>query len=60
MMPTHTPVYERLRQVLRGEPLLVIEGPVQIQDGFVHILVRRARPLAGAEQVAVVPSHDFH
>ncbi|HET7767978.1 MAG TPA: PHP domain-containing protein, partial [Chloroflexota bacterium] len=52
--------YERLRQVLRGEPLLVIEGPVQLQDGVVHILVRRAWPLAAAERVAAVPSHDFH
>ena len=53
-------VYERLRRVLRGEPLLVVEGPVQVQDGVVHILVRRAWPLAGAEQVVGVPSHDFH
>ena len=30
------------------------------QDGVVHLLVRRAWPLAAGEHVAAVPSHDFH
>jgi DNA polymerase III alpha subunit len=52
--------YERLRRVLRGEPLIVVEGPLQKQDGVTHILVRRAWPLVPVPPVATVPSHDFH
>jgi len=52
--------YERLRRILRGEPLIVVEGPLQKQDGVTHILVRRAWPLLQAPPVARVPSHDFH
>ncbi|MBI3971049.1 MAG: error-prone DNA polymerase [Chloroflexi bacterium] len=52
--------YERLRRVIRGEPLLVIEGPLQVQDGVTHILVRRAWPLTRHASIARVPSHDFH
>jgi error-prone DNA polymerase len=52
--------YERLRRVLRGEPLIVIEGPLQLQDGVAHILVRRAWPLVQDTAIARVPSHDFH
>jgi error-prone DNA polymerase len=52
--------YERLRRVLRGEPLVVVEGPLQKQDGVTHVLVRRAWPLVPAPPVARVPSHDFH
>ena len=51
-------VYERLRPVLRGEPLLVVEGPLQVDDGVTHVLVRRAWPLVDAPTVAI-PSHDF-
>jgi hypothetical protein len=52
-------VYERLRQVVRGEPLLVLEGPLHVQDNTFHILVRRAWPLASGEPVHPIPSHDF-
>jgi error-prone DNA polymerase len=52
--------YERYRRVLRGEPLLVIEGPLQVQDGVTHLLVRRAWPLTRDPSLARVPSHDFH
>jgi error-prone DNA polymerase len=52
--------YERYRRVLRGEPLLVIEGPLQVQDDVTHILVRRAWPLVDGQAVKPVPSHDFH
>ncbi len=52
--------YERLRRVLRGEPLIVVEGPLQAQDGVTHILVRRAWSLTRAPTLARVPSHDFH
>jgi DNA polymerase III alpha subunit len=52
--------YERLRRVLRGEPLIVLEGPLQKQDGVTHIMVRHAWPLVDVPPVARVPSHDFH
>jgi error-prone DNA polymerase len=52
-------VYERLRPILRGEPLLVVEGPLQVDDGVTHVLVRRAWPLVEVPGVTV-RSHDFH
>jgi error-prone DNA polymerase len=51
--------YERYRRVLRGEPLVVLEGRLQSQDGVLHVLVQRAAPLVPVPPVAV-PSHDFH
>ncbi len=58
------PVYERLRRVLRGEGLVVLEGPVQQRDGTTHLMVRQAWPLRPGGAVAVpspvgVRSHDF-
>ena len=53
-------VYERLRPTLRGEPLIVLEGPLQLDEGVVHVLVRRAWPLVQDASVPRVPSHDFH
>jgi error-prone DNA polymerase len=58
------PVYERLRRVLRGEGLVVLEGPVQQRDGTTHLMVRQAWPLRPGGTVAVpspvgVRSHDF-
>ena len=52
--------YERLRRVLRGEPLIVLEGPLQVQDGIVHLRVRRAWSLTQDAATPSVPSHDFH
>jgi error-prone DNA polymerase len=52
--------YERLRRVLRGEPLIVVEGPLQKQDSVTHIMVRRAWPLTQVPPITRVPSHDFH
>jgi error-prone DNA polymerase len=52
--------YERLRRVLRGEPLIVLEGPLQVQDGIVHLRVRRAWSLTRDAATPSVPSHDFH
>jgi error-prone DNA polymerase len=58
------PVYERLRRVLRGEGLVVLEGPVQQRDGTTHLMVKQAWPLRPGGAVAVpspvgVRSHDF-
>jgi error-prone DNA polymerase len=52
--------YERLRPTLRGEPLLVVEGPLQVQDGVAHILVHRAWPIVQDTGTPTVKSHDFH
>jgi error-prone DNA polymerase len=52
--------YERLRRVLRGAPLIVVEGPLRVQDSVVHILVRRAWSLTQDASLPRVPSHDFH
>jgi error-prone DNA polymerase len=56
----YPPVYERLRPTLRGEPLIVLEGPLRVEEGVAHIMVRRAWPLVQDASVARVPSHDFH
>ena len=57
------PVYERLRRVLRGEGLVVLEGPVQQRDGTTHLMVKQAWPLRPGGAVAASPvgvrSHDF-
>jgi error-prone DNA polymerase len=39
------PVYARLRDVLRGEPLIVVEGVVQRSGRAVSLLVQHAEPL---------------
>jgi error-prone DNA polymerase len=52
--------YERLRRILRGEPLVLLEGPLQVQDGVVHVLVRRAWSLTRGDALPRVPAHDFH
>lgn len=40
-------MYEPNRRVLRGSPLLIVEGEVQRQDGVVNVILQRALPLAG-------------
>ena len=39
------PVYARLRDVLRGQPLLIVEGVVQRSGRAVSLLVQHAQPL---------------
>ena len=38
-------VYREQRQAFRGEPLLVVEGALQRQDGVIHILAQHGWPL---------------
>ena len=47
----------RARQVLVGEPFLLVEGILQMQDGVTS--VRAARVDALPRLTHVVPSHDF-
>jgi error-prone DNA polymerase len=51
-------LYERVRLVLNEEPALCITGPLQNQDGVLHVKAERLEPLRFAELPAQ-PSHDF-
>ena len=51
-------VYDRNRLVLVNEPLLMIDGVLQNQDGVIHVKAARIRPLSYAMTAGA--SHDFH
>jgi error-prone DNA polymerase len=51
-------VFDRNRVVLVKEPLLLIDGMLQNQDGVIHVKARRIQPLSYV--VAAAASHDFH
>jgi error-prone DNA polymerase len=51
------PLFDRSRDVLVGEPFLIIDGVLQNQDGAISVKAHRIRPLAVG---AAAPSHDFH
>ncbi len=50
-------LYREHRQLIVNSPLLLIEGPVQIQDGTLSVKARRFERIDGE---AFVPSHDFY
>ncbi len=50
-------LYRQHRQLIVTSPLLLIEGPVQIQDGTLSVKARRFERIDGE---SLVPSHDFH
>ena len=51
-------IFDRNREVLVNQPLLLIDGPLQNQDGVIHVRARRIQPLSYA--MAAAASHDFH
>jgi error-prone DNA polymerase len=51
-------IFDRNRLVLVNQPLLLIEGVLQNQDGVIHVKARRIQPLSYA--MAAGASHDFH
>jgi len=51
-------IFDRNRVTLVNQPLLLIEGPLQNQDGVIHVRARRIEPLSYA--MAAAASHDFH
>jgi error-prone DNA polymerase len=51
-------VYDHNRSVLVDEPLLLIDGVLQNQDGVIHVKAGRIRPLSYA--MTAGGSHDFH
>jgi len=52
-------LFEAERLVITQHPALIIEGPVQRQDGVIHIKAERILPLRHADLPAQA-SHDFH
>ena len=51
-------VYDHNRSVLVNQPLLLIDGVLQNQDGVIHVKARRIQPLSYAMTAGA--SHDFH
>ena len=51
-------VFERDRIVVTRSCFLRIEGPLQIQDGVIHVKAQHIAPLKGTS--LEVRSHDFH
>jgi error-prone DNA polymerase len=51
-------LYERERVVVTRSKFVLVEGPLQNQDGVIHIKAKRIHPLAMSE--LAVRSHDFH
>jgi error-prone DNA polymerase len=51
-------IFDRNRAVLVNQPLLLIDGVLQNQDGVIHVKARRIQPLSYAMAAGV--SHDFY
>jgi error-prone DNA polymerase len=51
-------LFQANRTVLHRASLLMVEGPLQSQQGVIHVRGRRFRELR--LRGAVPPSHDFH
>jgi error-prone DNA polymerase len=51
-------IFQANRTMLHGASLLMVEGPLQKQQGVIHVRARRFRELR--LRGAVPPSHDFH
>jgi error-prone DNA polymerase len=51
-------LYERQRLIVTGSKFILAEGPLQNQDGVIH--VKATRLLSLSDQSLEVRSHDFH
>jgi error-prone DNA polymerase len=51
-------LYERDRLVVTRSKFILAEGPLQNQDGVIHVKASRLQPLS--DQTLEVHSHDFH
>jgi error-prone DNA polymerase len=51
-------LYERDRLVVTRSKFILVEGPLQNQDGVIHVKASRLLPLS--DQMLEVRSHDFH
>ena len=52
-------VHQRQRRLVRSQPLLVVDGLLQKQDGALSLLAQRFHPVARPEASAWVRSRDF-
>ena len=50
--------FARYRELLTGEPFLLVEGRLQHEDGVISVRAERLRALA--VRLGALPSHDFH
>jgi error-prone DNA polymerase len=51
-------LYEQDRLVVTRSKFILAEGPLQNQDGVIHVKASRLQPLS--DQTLEVHSHDFH
>ena len=52
------PIFQQYRVLWTSEPILLVSGVIQKQDGVIHVRARTARPL---EIGSTTPdSRDFH
>jgi error-prone DNA polymerase len=51
-------LYERERLVVTRSKFILVEGPLQNQDGVIHVKAVRLRSMF--DQTLEVYSHDFH
>jgi error-prone DNA polymerase len=51
--------FESNRLIVTQTPALIVEGPVQIQDGVIHVKAERIEPLRST-QLPEQASHNFH
>jgi error-prone DNA polymerase len=51
-------LYQRQRLIVTGSKFILAEGPLQNQDGVIHIKATRLQSLS--DQTLEVSSHDFH
>jgi error-prone DNA polymerase len=51
-------LYERERLVITRSKFLIVEGPLQNQDGVIH--VKATRLMAFSDGALALRSHDFH
>jgi len=53
-------MFQRHRALVQTAGILLVEGPVQSQDGVIHVRARRFERLDGDAMAALLPrSHDF-
>lgn len=52
-------IFEPNRLIVTQTPALILEGPVQIQAGVIHVKVERIEPL-GSHHLPGQATHDFH
>ena len=50
--------FARYRELLTGEPFLLVDGRLQHEDGVISVRAERLRALA--VRLGALPSHDFH